>query len=151
MISKQGMWCEVQSYCSDVIPFSHSSFVKNPMFVASSFQAKTNITIWRVTNTQCTLFQMISHILDRRLSRKIELQELVWNIRMNFANIFWLNSDVLTELLHTFWSDNVIWSYTHNNNKFQKHLPEEKQKGHHLTLIHVYGLIANDAQYFNKK
>lgn len=67
---------------------------------------------------------------------------------MNFANIFWLNSDVLTELLHAFWSDNVIWPYTHNDNHF-KYIYQKKKKnqnGPHLTfLTHVYGLIANDS------
>lgn len=33
------------SYCNEVIPFNHSSLVKNPMLSASNFHAKTNIII----------------------------------------------------------------------------------------------------------
>lgn len=33
------------SYCNKVIPLSHSSFVKNPIFAASRCQAKTNMII----------------------------------------------------------------------------------------------------------
>lgn len=38
------------SYCNEVIPFNHSSLVKNPMLSASNFHAKTNIIIWKEQN-----------------------------------------------------------------------------------------------------
>lgn len=46
------------SYCKNVIPVSHSSLVKNPIFTASRCHAKTNMMIWKRVKQQVKSLKM---------------------------------------------------------------------------------------------